>query len=128
PSVSSWACGRMHIVNADADDPNLSYVADSPASESAAVMALVAPLRDRLLVHIDLHETTDTDESEFRPALSARDGKPYEPGEIPYGFYLVGDSEVPQPQIQQAIIEAVANVTHIVPAVAKVVSSGYAMV
>ena len=58
-------------------------------------MQLVAPLRDRVLVHIDLHETTDSDESEFRPALAARDGKPFEPGEIPDGFYLVDDSEQP---------------------------------
>lgn len=116
PCVSPWAYERIHRWNADAVDPNRSFVADSPAAESAAVMALVAPLRDRLLVHIDLHETTDTDESEFRPALSARDGKPYEPGEIPDGFYLVGDSEDPQPQFQQAIIDAVAKVTHIAPA------------
>lgn len=116
PCVSPWAYERVHRWNAEAVDPNRSFVADSPAAESAAVMSLVAPLRDKLLVHIDLHETTDTDESEFRPALSARDGKPYEPGEIPDGFYLVGDSEDPQPQFQQAIIDAVAKVTHIAPA------------
>jgi hypothetical protein len=69
-----------------------------------------------VLVHVDLHETTDSDESEFRPALAARDGKPYEPGEIPDGFYLVDDTEHPQPGFQQAIIDAVAKVTHIAPA------------
>ncbi|HUH90635.1 MAG TPA: peptidase, partial [Lysobacter sp.] len=79
-------------------------------------MRLVAPFNDRVLVHIDLHETTDTDESEFRPALAARDGKPDVPGEIPDGFYLVDDSENPQPGFQQAIIAAVAEVTHIAPA------------
>ena len=79
-------------------------------------MALVAPLQDRVLVHVDLHETTDSDESEFRPALAARDGQPYEPGEIPDGFYLVGDSGNPQPEFQQAVIDAVAKVTHIAPA------------
>src|SRR3546814_7186235 len=67
-------------------------------------------------MHIDLHETTDSDESEFRPALAARDGKPSEPGEIPDGFYLVDDSENPQPVFQQAIIDAVAKVTHLAPA------------
>ena len=36
-------------------------------------MRLIEPFRDRVLVHIDLHETTDTDESEFRPALAARE-------------------------------------------------------
>ena len=66
--------------------------------------------------HIDLHETTDTDESEFRPALAARDGNPFTPGTIPDGFYLVDDTENPQPAFQNAIIEAVSKVTHIAPA------------
>src|SRR5690606_8740941 len=70
----------------------------------------------RFALHIDLHETTDSDETEFRPALAARDGKPFEPGEIPDGFYLVDDTENPQPGFQQAVIEAVAKVTHIAPA------------
>jgi hypothetical protein len=116
PCVSPWAYERIHRWNADAVDPNRSFRDDSPARESAALMALVAPLRDRMLVHIDLHETTDTDESEFRPALAARDGKEHEPGGIPDGFYLVDDSGNPQPAFQQAVIEAVAKVTHIAPA------------
>ena len=116
PCVSPWAYERIHRWNRDAIDPNRSFRDDSPAQESAALMRLVAPLRDRFLVHIDLHETTDTDESEFRPALAARDGKPFEPGEIPDGFYTVGDTEDPQPEFQQALIAAVAKVTHIAPA------------
>jgi hypothetical protein len=92
------------------------FATNSPAQESAALMRLVAPFRDRVLMHIDLHETTDTDESEFRPALAARDGIAYEPDEIPDGFYLVDDSENPQPDFQQAVIAAVAKVTHIAPA------------
>jgi hypothetical protein len=79
-------------------------------------MRLVAPIRERALVHIDLHETTDSDESEFRPALAARDGQPYEPGEIPDGFYQVDDRANPQPAFQQAVIDAVAKVAHIAPA------------
>lgn len=116
PCVSPWAYERIHRWNALAIDPNRAFRADSPAPESAALMRLVAPLREDVLVHIDLHETTDSDESEFRPALAARDGKPYEPGEIPDGFYLVGDSDNPQPAFQQAVIAAVAKVTHIAPA------------
>jgi hypothetical protein len=116
PCVSPWAYERINRWNADAIDPNRSFRDDSPAQESAALMRLVAPLRDRVGMHIDLHETTDTDESEFRPALAARDGVAYEPGEIPDGFYLVDDSENRQPAFQQAVIEAVARVTHIAPA------------
>ncbi|MFD0324615.1 M14 family metallopeptidase [Lysobacter gummosus] len=119
PCVSPWAYERIHRWNIDAIDPNRSFRDNSPAQESAALIVLVAPWRERVLMHIDLHETTDTDESEFRPALAARDGKPNEPGEIPDGFYLVGDSEDPQPEFQQAVIAAVAIITHIAPADAK---------
>src|SRR5438128_329378 len=66
PCVSPWAYERIHRWNAEAVDPNRSFRENSPAGESAALMELVAPLRERFLVHIDLHETTDSDESEFR--------------------------------------------------------------
>jgi hypothetical protein len=116
PCVSPWGYERVHRWNPLALDPNRSFRADSPAPESAALMRLVAPIRERVLMHIDLHETTDSDESEFRPALAARDGVAHVPGSIPDGFYLVDDSENPQPAFQQAIIDAVAKVTHIAPA------------
>lgn len=116
PCVSPWAYERIHRWNANAIDPNRSFRENSPAEESAALLRLIGPLRGRFLLHIDLHETTDTDESEFRPALAARDGKPSEPDIIPDGFYLVDDSENPQPAFQQAIIDAVGKITHIAPA------------
>ena len=116
PCVSPWGYERIHRWNADALDPNRSFRADSPAQESAALIALVAPIKERVLMHIDLHETTDSDESEFRPALAARDSKPFEPGGIPDGFYLVDDSERRQSEFQRAVIAAVATVTHIAPA------------
>ena len=113
PCVSPWAYERIQRWNFDALDPNRNFREGSPAGESAALVALLAPLRGRVLVHIDLHETTDTDETEFRPALAARDGKPYVPGEIQDGFYLVDDADHPQPAFQRAVIDAVARVTHI---------------
>ena len=116
PCVSPWGYERIQRWNAGAVDPNRSFREHSPAMEAAALMHLVAPLAGRFLVHIDLHETTDSDESEFRPALAARDGKPFEPGGIPDGFYLVDDSANRQSQFQQAIIAAVEQVTHIAPA------------
>jgi hypothetical protein len=115
PCVSPWAYEVIHRWNPHAIDPNRSFRDDSPAQESTALMRLVAPFRDHILVHIDLHETTDTDESEFRPALAARDGVAHVPDEIPDGFYLVDDGEHPQPAFQQAVIAAVAQVTHIAP-------------
>ena len=119
PCVSPWGYERIHRWNMHAIDPNRSFRDGSPAEEAAALMRLVTPLQGRFLLHIDLHETTDSDESAFRPALAARDGKPYEPGEIPDGFYTVGDSVNPQLPFQQAVIDAVAKVTHIAPADAR---------
>ncbi|MCX7279320.1 MAG: M14 family metallocarboxypeptidase [Burkholderiales bacterium] len=116
PCVSPWAYERIQRWNFDAIDPNRSFRADSPAQESAALMRLVAPLRGQFAAHIDLHETTDTDGSEYLPAVAARDGKPFEAHGIPDGFYLVDDTANPQPAFQQAIIQAVEQVTHIAPA------------
>ncbi|WP_299592927.1 M14 family metallocarboxypeptidase [uncultured Microbulbifer sp.] len=116
PCVSPWAYERIHRWNPSAIDPNRSFYDNSPAEESAALMRLVAPLVNRVVMHIDLHETTDTDETEFRPALAARDGKSFTPGGIPDGFYLVDDSENPQPEFQQSVIAAVEKVAHIAPA------------
>lgn len=119
PCVSPWAYERIHRWNPHALDPNRNFTKHSPAGESAALVDLLEPLSARVLMHIDLHETTDSDESEFRPALASRDGKPFEPGEVPDGFYLVDDADRPQPEFQRAVIEAVAKVTHIAPADAK---------
>lgn len=116
PCVSPWAYERIQRWNFDAIDPNRSFRVDSQAQESAALMRLVEPLRGQFAAHIDLHETTDTDESEYRPAVAARDGQPFAPSTIPDGFYLVDDTANPQPAFQQAIIAAVQRVTHIAPA------------
>ena len=116
PCVSPWAYEVIQRWNPDAIDPNRSFRQDSPVPEAAALMGLVASRCRSALVHIDLHETTDTDESEFGPARAARDGKPFERSVTPDGFYVVDDTERPQPAFQQAIIDAVAKITHIAPA------------
>ena len=119
PCVSPWGYEVIHRWNPRAIDPNRSFVANSPSEEAAALMTHVAThvaaLDATFLVHLDLHETTDTDETEFRPALAARDGLALEPGEIPDGFYTVGDTENPRPTFQAAIVAGVEGVTHIAP-------------
>lgn len=116
PCVSPWAYETIQRWNLHAVDPNRSFLDGGTAQEALALMALVAPIREQVRLHVDLHETTDSDESEFGPARAARDGKTYTPGVIPDGFYLVDDTEQPEPAFQQAVIEAVAKVTHIAPA------------
>jgi hypothetical protein len=119
PCVSPWAYERINRWNYDAIDPNRNFRVDGPAREATALIELVGTVQGGFVLHIDLHETTDSDEDEFRPALAARDGKVYDPGEIPDGFYLVDDSANPQPAFQQAVIAAVEQVTHIAPPDAK---------
>jgi len=113
PCVSPWGYETVNRWNPDALDPNRQFRADSPAAESALAMACVAAQCPRVDLHVDLHETTDTDNSEFVPARAARDGKAFEWHAIPDGFYLVGDTERPEPDFQRALIEAVRRVTHI---------------
>lgn len=115
PCVSPWGYEVINRWNPNCIDPNRVFVTDSPSEESAALMAVVDDLAVDFLMHVDLHETTDSDESEFRPAAAARDGQPSRPGLIPDGFYTVGDTENPQPGFQAAIIAGVEKVTHIAP-------------
>ena len=115
PCVSPWGYEVINRWNPNCFDPNRSFFVDSPSEESAAVMKLIDDLGVNFLMHLDLHETTDSDEEEFRPALAARDGQPFESVVIPDGFYAVGDSENPQPDFQFAIIADVERVTHIAP-------------
>jgi len=114
--VSPWGYETINRWNPKAIDPNRSFYANSPAEESAALMALVTSVEQGFDLHVDLHETTDSDELEFRPALSARDGIEYEKGTIPDGFYAVGDTENSMDAFQKAIIDGVSKVTHIAPA------------
>lgn len=114
PCVSPWAYERINRWNYDAIDPNRNFHAGGPR-EATALIELIRSVPRPFLMHIDLHETTDSDANEFGPALAARDGKDYQTEDIPDGFYLVDDSENPQPAFQQSIITAVERVTHIAP-------------
>ena len=115
PCVSPWGYETINRWNPLALDPNRSFRANSPSEEAAALMGLLRSMSPDVLLHIDLHETTDTDNTEFRPALSARDGKEQDRWHIPDGFYTVGDLPRPTPEFQAAIIQAVEQVTHIAP-------------
>jgi len=116
PCVSPWGYETINRWNPDAVDPNRSFYQNSPAQESAALMAYIESVNTEIVLHVDLHETTDTDNSEFRPALAARDAVEHKVWDIPDGFYLVGDSTKPEASFQQKIIETVTKVTHIAPA------------
>ncbi|MFD2178975.1 M14 family metallopeptidase [Veronia pacifica] len=116
PCISPWGYETINRWNPFTVDPNRSFHPDSPSEECAQVMAYVHNHSQNILAHIDLHETTDTDESEFRPALAARNGEDYIAGNIPDGFYLVGDISNPTAEFQTAVINEVRKITHIAPA------------
>ncbi len=117
PCISPWGYETINRWNCKAIDPNRSFYKDSPAEESAFLIEYIAALSTfDIKVHIDLHETTDTDNSEFRPALAARDAVEHDNWNIPDGFYLVSNSVNPAPDFQKAIIAAVEKTTHIAPA------------
>lgn len=116
PCVSPWGYETINRWNPRAEDPNRSFRADTDVPEADLLMRYVRGLDVAPRVHVDLHETTDTDATEFRPALAARDGRPpADQGEIPDGFYLVAPTSAPAPAFQAAIIEAVEAVTPIAP-------------
>jgi hypothetical protein len=130
PCVSPWGYETIQRWNPQAIDPNRSFNPDGErvpgrsfnpegaTEESAALIAHIKSLGVATwIAHLDLHETTDTDESEFRPAKSARDGLPYTPGTIPDGFYLAScpTSVEHDAEFHKAAIEAVRRVTHIAP-------------
>lgn len=118
PCVSPWGYEHIERWTAKAVDPNRAFKAEMEdrAEEAVHLIAMLGQLNVvSWLAHWDLHETTDTDASEFCPAKAARDGEEYKPEVIPDGFYLVGNSEAPQSEWHTAMIESVKQVTHIAP-------------
>lgn len=115
PCISPWGYETINRWNPLAIDPNRSFFKDSPAEECRHFLHSVESLGIKIFVHFDLHETTDTDNTVFRPALAKRDGRVIEFSEIPDGFYLVGDISRPAREFQKNIIESVRKVTHIAP-------------
>jgi len=129
PCVSPWGYETIQRWNAQAVDPNRSFNPhgevvegrsfnpEAATEESGALIKLLGSLGvEQWTCHVDLHETTDTDETEFRPAKAARDGIVRSvPGVIPDGFYLVADMTNPQTAWHKAMIDAVREVTHIAP-------------
>ncbi|MBY0515433.1 MAG: M14 family metallocarboxypeptidase [Bacteriovoracaceae bacterium] len=115
PCISPWAYETINRWNNLAIDPNRSFYPNSPSEESANFLGAFDAYKTNVLAHFDLHETTDTDNSIFRPAKASRDGVVDEYSEIPDGFYTVGDTGRPEREFQKAIIDSVRKVTHIAP-------------
>ena len=115
PCVSPWGYETINRWNPRAVDPNRSFRPDSPAEEAAALIRYLEAASISFLAHFDLHETTDTDNTEFRPALASRDAVTQDNWDIPDGFYSVGDTSRPAFDFHTSIIKSVEKVTHIAP-------------
>jgi len=115
PCISPWGYETINRWNHKALDPNRSFYENSPAEECNFFLKALSDFNINPIAHFDLHETTDTDNTLFRPALEQRDGVPQELWDIPDGFYLVGNSQKPAHEFQKSIIESVKKVTHIAP-------------
>lgn len=116
PCISPWGYETVNRWNPNAVDPNRNFVEDGPCQESSLLVAFVKSLGTHFTVHIDLHETTDTDNSVFGPEKASRDGQRFELEYIPDGFYNCADTLNPTPEFQKAVIDAVEKVTHIAEA------------
>ncbi len=107
PCVSPWGYEMDERWTATTIDPNRSFrmkTKDYPTpirtDESTALLSFLDTLsvttddgvkhKPKWLCHLDLHETTDSDVTEFRPAKAARDGLLEYDDHIPDGFYLLG--------------------------------------
>ncbi|MFT4694129.1 MAG: hypothetical protein ACI8TE_001030 [Francisella sp.] len=115
PCLSPWGYETINRWNPDAIDPNRSFFLESYCDEATLAMRYIYSLNIDIFMHIDLHETTNTDDSEFRPALAAREGIFIDKWHVPDGFYLVANENKIEPKFQKHIIDAVVKVTHIAP-------------
>lgn len=80
PCISPWGYETINRWNPEAIDPNRSFVPTNPgcaeAAQAMATIILHIQQSSFVLMHTDLHETTDSDNGEFIPAKAARDGLP----------------------------------------------------
>jgi hypothetical protein len=115
PCVSPWGYETVNRWNPQAIDPNRSFGGEIVSEESIQLIKYIAKFKqNHILAHFDLHETTDSDAKEFRPALIAKDALPKKEDEsIPDGFYSIGDTKKKETRFHQAIIDSVREVTHI---------------
>lgn len=115
PCVCPWGYETINRWTPTTDDPNRSFYGKERTDEANALMRFLTPYVHTIFAHFDLHETTNSDLSEFRPAKQAKDGTIMFVGEIPDGFYIIGDEKNPQKEFYNAIISSVKKITHIAP-------------
>ncbi len=115
PCVSPWGFETINRWNPLTIDVNRSFKNDGESPEAKYLMNFIEEYKNSILAHFDLHETTNSDMTEFRPALKAKEGIDLFSGDIPDGFYILGSKYHFNENFEKAIIRSVEQVTHIVP-------------
>lgn len=90
PCINPWGYECIQRWDATGIDPNRSFYENSPCEPSAAVFNLIKKLGLKWLQHTDLHETTNSDYTEFMAAKAARHGRMFEnTGKVPVNVKLI---------------------------------------
>jgi hypothetical protein len=115
PCVSPWGYETINRWNPITSDPNRSFLGSEISDEANLLMKFLDKYKNNVLAHFDLHETTNTDDTEFRPAKLAKDGTMLFSGGIPDGFYIIGDKLSKQSEFYKEVIKSFKVQTHIAP-------------
>jgi len=116
PCVSPWGYEHIQRWNPHCHDPNRNFYENTPCQEAALAQSFVMTvLEGSWLVHVDCHETTDSDPAEFIPAMTAHAGKEQDFEAIPDGFYCYDRKDAPNTDFLKAVVDSVRLVTHIAP-------------
>ena len=137
PCICPWGYECIERWVSTALDPNRSFRRDDEnqedwwTDEASQLMKFLDELPTasgcsiKWLCHLDLHETTLSDCTEYRPAKAARDGIKEYDDHIPDGFYLVGNSVTNHLEWYKFVLERVEKVTHIAETEEDNMLSGY---
>ncbi|KAL7505764.1 hypothetical protein ACHAXN_003211 [Cyclotella atomus] len=141
PCICPWGYEHIERWVSSALDPNRSFRRDDidieewRTEEASQLMHFLDELTTKdggameWVCHLDLHETTQSDCTEFRPAKTARDGLVEYDDHVPDGFYLVGDSSASHRDDQlnwyNYVLQRVEKVTHIAELESGNTLSGY---
>lgn len=114
PCVNPWGYEFRQRWDPLAEDPCTSCSEAALAPEGVALWRFLSAWSRQVLVHVDLHETSAADSTEFGAVEAARAGRAsYEPAGAADGFYVCACQRDPRLDFQRAIVDAVAAVTPI---------------
>jgi len=115
PCVSPWSYETINRLNTKLQNPNREFKESTTCDETKFLIAYLRSLSVDFHLHLDLHETTDTDKTTFIPMEWAMKGIAHNADTmiIPDGFHLIHPQGKSRPALEKRIIDYVLKVTHI---------------